>query len=334
MLPLRFVPYHELAGRPNVIVDGSATDGTVLTLSHWPGSPTPVELLDDLSAQIAFRALATPARFDGVAAVSNNHFDQDGLASAFALIDPDAALARREMLIDVARAGDFATFRHRDAARIAFALAAFDDPARSPLGADVFAGSYPEQCGQLYEVVMPQLTTLLDAPDRWRSLWEDEDAHLGGGLEAIAANVVVIEEHPDVDLAVVSVPEAWAERASTRFTVARLDAVHPMAVNQSTERFRILLRHGCHWRLELRYESWVMYRSRSVMARPDLRVLAERLSAAEPTGSPWTADAPGALTPHLSSPPGGSDLAPEFVETEIRTFLATAPAAWDPVTGG
>ena len=60
MLPLRFVPYHRLDGMPNVIVDGSATAGTVLTLSHWPGSPTPVEARDDLSAQIALHALGHP----------------------------------------------------------------------------------------------------------------------------------------------------------------------------------------------------------------------------------------------------------------------------------
>ena len=83
VLPLRFVPYHELGDRPNVVVDGAAAPSTVLTLSHWPGSPTPPELLDDLSAQIAFHTLAEPERFAGVDLVSNNHFDQDGLVSAF-----------------------------------------------------------------------------------------------------------------------------------------------------------------------------------------------------------------------------------------------------------
>jgi len=64
--PLRFVGYHRLADTPNVVVDGSPTASTVLTLSHWPGSPTPEHLLDDLSAQIAFRALAEPSLFDGI----------------------------------------------------------------------------------------------------------------------------------------------------------------------------------------------------------------------------------------------------------------------------
>ena len=44
MRGLRFVPYHRLGELPNVIVDGSPTSSTVLTLSHWPGSPTPTDL--------------------------------------------------------------------------------------------------------------------------------------------------------------------------------------------------------------------------------------------------------------------------------------------------
>jgi len=115
--PLRFVGYHRLADTPNVVVDGSPTASTVLTLSHWPGSPTPEHLLDDLSAQIAFRALAEPSLFDGIGAVSNNHFDQDGLTSAFALVSPDEAMERREQLIDIASAGDFATFTERSSMR-------------------------------------------------------------------------------------------------------------------------------------------------------------------------------------------------------------------------
>src|SRR3954451_20485008 len=116
MLPLRFLPYADTVDLPNVIVDGAANVGTRLTLSHWPGSPTPPELLADLSAEIAFRAADEPERFAGLEVVSNNHFDQDGLASVYALVEPDGARARREHVIDVARAGDFGTFTSRDAA--------------------------------------------------------------------------------------------------------------------------------------------------------------------------------------------------------------------------
>jgi len=332
VLPLRFVPYQVAAREPNVVVDGSANDATVLTLSHWPGSPTPVEVRDDLSAQIAFHALGLPHLFDGVDVVTNNHFDQDGLCAAYALVDPDAASARRELVIDLASAGDFGTFRSRDAARLAFVVAAYEDAERSPLPPNVLTGSYDDVCGRLYAEVLPRLTQMLDHPERSRALWETEDAHLGASIDAIAHGVVTIAEHPGEDLAVVTVPEDWARRVTSRFTQQWTEAVHPMAVNSATSCVRVLLVQGPRYRLELRYESWVMMTSRRVLPRPDLRDLALRLNDLEPAGATWRGDGPGGLTPHLTlaDADGESGLSPAEFTAAVRDFLRTAPSAWDP----
>ena len=40
-LAMKFIPYHQLAKTPNIVVDGEAQQGTLLTLSHWPKSGTP-----------------------------------------------------------------------------------------------------------------------------------------------------------------------------------------------------------------------------------------------------------------------------------------------------
>jgi hypothetical protein len=94
---------------------------------------------------------------------------------------------------------------------------------------------------------------------------------------------------------------------------------------------RVLLVQGHRYRLELRYETWVMFVSHPVLPRPDLRPLAVELTAMEPRGATWTAEAPGALTPRLRiDADGDSDLAPEQVTATIERFLATAPPAWDP----
>jgi hypothetical protein len=330
MTSLRFVAYHRLADTPNVIVDGSPTSSTCLTLSHWPGSPTPTDLLDDLSAQIAFHALEHPALFDGIEAVSNNHFDQDGLMSAFALLQPEAALARRGEVIDVASAGDFATFRDRNAMRIAMAIAAHDDPDRSPLPAAVFAHGYEEQCAALYEALLPMCVDLLDHPDRSRPLWEAEDAHLTESLSAIDNGTVVVTEEPELDLAVCVVPDSWAERTATRFTLSQSSALHPAALPNRTDCMRLLVSHGGEHRLECRYETWVMYRSRVLHPRPDLRILAAHLHDIEPDAG-WRAEAPGALTPALAASIGTS-LSLDAFSAEVRAFLATAAPAWDPHT--
>ncbi len=100
-----------------MVVDGSPTDGTVLCLSHWPGIAVAPGLEADLSAEMALAYLGRFDRHGGAGAVSNNHYDQDGLVGVFALVAPDDALARRDLLVEVARAGDFAVTTSRDAAR-------------------------------------------------------------------------------------------------------------------------------------------------------------------------------------------------------------------------
>jgi len=334
MFRLRFVPDHAIAGIPNVVVDGAPNPDTVLTLSHWPGAPTPPDLRADLSAQIAFHALARPGLFDGIDAVTNNHFDQDGLISAFTLLHPDVALARREQLIDIARAGDFGTFLSRDSARVAMVIAALDDDTRSPLATDALSAPYPQRCGALYEWALPRLIDIIDHLDDWRHLWADEDAHLAASLDAIARGEVSVEEFPDVDLAVFTVPPVWSPAPTSRFTVARCDRLHPMAVANSTDRMRVVVIGEAGCSLELRYETWVMHVSRPLMPRPDLRPLAQILNDHEGAADEWHADQPGSLTPQLRRQGGpGPLVAAEFLSL-VRQFLATAPPAWDPFHTG
>ena len=145
-----------------------------------------------------------------------------------------------------------------------------------------------------------------------------------------------IDEHPAVDLAVVTIPDGRAAgRLAHRFAhvISRdwTEAVHPMAVNTSTSLLRVLLVHGRRYRLELRYESWVMLTSQPVTARPDLRPIAARLSELEPSGATWRADPPGALTPFLQLDDGAeSGLEPARLVQILVDELADAPPAWDP----
>lgn len=326
---LRFAPAHQVDDVAHVVVDGGPIASTVLTLSHWPGSPTPLELLDDLSAQIAFHALRRPGLLDGIEVVTNNHFDQDGLASVFALVDPDTAVQHEAQLVDLARAGDFGTFDDRVSIRLAFVLAAWDDDERSPLDPELLAGPYPDRCGHLYAELVPRVPELLADVDALRPWWEHEDAHLEESLRAIDAGVVSITERPDLDLAVVTVPDGWAERTTTRFTVGRHDAVHPAAIASRTDRMRLAIVQAGRPRLECRYETWVMFRSRPVMLRPDLRLVAERLQDVDPDAG-WVADPPRALTPRLRSS-AESTLAPDTWLAHVTSALADAPPAWDPI---
>ena len=125
---MQYVPHAGPGDRPCIIVDGAPHPAARLTLSHWPKSGTPPVLQDDLSTQIAFRYLHHSELHVVVEAVSNNHFDEDGLASLYTILHPEAALARRALLCDFAAAGDSGTYRRRQAARAAFIVSAYADP--------------------------------------------------------------------------------------------------------------------------------------------------------------------------------------------------------------
>ena len=79
MSRFRFAGYSACATVPNIVVDGSPNEGTVLALTHWPGYPQPSGYHFDLSAEMAFHYLDEPIEHPPAEVVTNNHFDQDGL---------------------------------------------------------------------------------------------------------------------------------------------------------------------------------------------------------------------------------------------------------------
>jgi uncharacterized protein DUF6687 len=330
--PLRFVPYHELNGTPNVIVDGGPADGTTLCLTHWPGIAIPPGFEADLSAEMAFRYLRCYDRHAPATVVSNNHFDQDGLVSMYALAHPEAAVAREHLLIDVAKAGDFATFTQRAAARVSMILSAYATPERSPLKLEP---DYPAQTAQLYEEFLGRLGELCDQPDRYRVLWEEEDADLSATEAALASGRIRIEEVPDIDLAVVTAAADVPTAGGHRFAGTWVPGPHPMAVYNATSRFAVLVIRGQAYEFTYRYETWVQYRTRKPRPRVDLAGLANRLNSEETAPGRWVAQPSSALTPVLRLNGGTeSGITPAAFRTLVEEHLRSSPPAWDPRPAG
>lgn len=326
-ISLRYEAYEATNDRPNVVVDGSPNPGTVLSLTHWPGIASPPRTEADLSAQMAFRYLDRGADLHGDAElVTNNHFDQDGLVAVHALSAPDHALAHRDLLEDLAAAGDFGTYRFRAAARLSMVVHAYADPDRSPaapLAEDPDADLYRELLGRLPELVAD--------PDQVKDLWEEEDVALTESEAALASGLVRITEHPDVDLAVVDFADPDRYWSGHRFSHRAFEDIHPMAVNNATDRFALLVVRGRRYRFTYRYETWVQYRSRRPKARVDLAPLADELTAAEPGSAHWFAEPAGDLAPVLGLVDGAeSGLDHAEVLSRLTRHLATAPVAWDP----
>jgi hypothetical protein len=313
--PFRFVPYAELGATPNVIVDGSANAHTTLTLSHWPRSGTPVEYRDDLSAQIAFRFLDRAQGYEPAEVVSNNHFDEDGLVSVFALVDPDAAQARRELLIDVASAGDLEVWSSRTALRIALTINAITEQSDYDSGA-------------LYHDMLPRLVEVCEHTDRFRSMWEAADAQTEAGLAALADGTITIEERPELDLAAVTIPETWASSVARRFAVAVEHALTNDSLYPRTQCLRVLRTVGSSHRLGYRYESWVQLRSRRPMGRVELTPLADELTQLETQGAVWRSDPIDRTTPEMWV--ADSTLDGARVRAVVERYFACAAPAWNP----
>jgi hypothetical protein len=335
---LHYVPYGDLeVGVPSVVVDGSPAPGTVLCLSHWPGIGSPSRFSADLSAQMAFAYLDAFDLHPGASAVSNNHFDQDGLVSVFAMTRPDDARPRRELLVEVARAGDFAVTTSRRAAQISMAISAFADPDRSPLRRSSLGASEPDYgawVAVLHVEMLGRLPELCDRPERFADLWAEEDATLTDSEKAIARGGVVIEEVPDIDLGVVTLPAADALRleGGHRFGGDWVSGVHPVALHNATDRGALLVLAEGRPELRYRYESWVQFRSRPIRPRVDLVPLADRLNEEEPTGSAvWRAGAVSSLTPTLALEDGvESAIDPRRLRLLVEQHLRESPPAWDP----
>lgn len=331
MSSLRYAGYERSAGEANVVVDGSPNVATVLVLSHWPGMSSPAGVEADTSCEMVLRYLDHGADLHGDALiVTNNHFDQDGLAGVYALTDPEDGMCRRARLEALAAAGDFGVAPDRSSARISMAVSALADPETSPL---TLPDDYDEACVVLYDYALAILPLWLDDPDRCRDLWADEDRELDAAEAALAAGAVRIDEHREIDLAVVTLP-AKGRSSGHRFAGRRFGGIHPMALHAATDRSVLLVidpAEGRH-RLTCRYESWVQFRSRPIRPRPDLGPLAERLAAEEPGGATWWATPPSDLTPEVATDADapGSDLDVQSVVTEVVRFLAHAPPAWDP----
>jgi len=327
---VKYVPYSKLSGLPHIIVDGAAQEDTVLTLSHWPGSNSPAEFRADTSTEMVLNYLATPGaqkRYaPRVRAVSNNHFDEDGLCAVWALLHPDLAARQRDLLIDVATAGDFSTYRRPQAAKVVFTIRSYADPHTSPLAGKLQG---EDQAGSArYQALLPLLEGFFHDTERYGPYWDAEWSAMLKSKTAMVTGQVELREIPHVDLAVAQAPE-W---------------LHPMVLYNSTQRLRVLTAlPGGFYLLRYRYESWVQFVSRPVMPRVDLAPLLPRLQKLERSGARWTFEGLSAPTPALlpvepDGQPAPSSLGLKTLLNELVAFYEreqNKPALqWNPYKTG
>jgi hypothetical protein len=218
------------------------------------------------------------------------------------MLNAKEALRQRELLVDVATAGDFNTYRRPQAAKVAFTINSHADPATSP---------FPEQLegddgtgSSRYQALLPLLASFLEDTDRYGPYWDGEWSAMLQSKTAMVMGEVELREIPHVDLAVAQAPEM----------------LHPMVLYNNTERLRILtaLPEG-RYCLRYRYETWVQFTSRPVMPRVDLTPLLPRLQELEGEPVQWSSEGIATTTPALQ--PLDSDGQPAASSLTLETFI-------------
>lgn len=331
--PVRYCPYSQLGEQPNIVVDGQAQRATQLTLSHWPWNSTPEGLLRDTSTDIVFAYLDRPDLHVDIPLVSNSHFDEDGLLSMYALVDPQNALAHRELMIGASRAGDFAIYTDPNAAKLAFILAGWFDPATTSLPQEIYQGTAATEVAGLYTHMLRELPALLGDIDGQRHHWEAEWEHLQDSERAIAEGRVVIDEVPELELAIIRIPDDMPARMVRRYLMRWQRSVHPFAVHNVTQCSRLVWLKGESIEFQYRYESWIQLASRRPAPRIDLAGLAEQLAIRETGGGEWVFEGVGEVAPRLYHKGScRSSLGADYFLRELSAWLRTQPVAWDPYT--
>ncbi|MBK8978982.1 MAG: hypothetical protein IPM29_24060 [Planctomycetes bacterium] len=281
------------ADRPHLSVDGMTPAGP--NLSHWPGNRTPAVYKRDLSTGICLAFAADDAgrraAFLGDAElVLNDHYDTDGFLSMLAVVRPEVALPREEVLLAAAATGDFQAWQTVRGFAIDRIVAGIAD-ASSPVAAEFAGLSGPAKSLARYRWLVDHAELVLDRPDHFAALWRDScDAQLA---ELRAARTGALER--------------WFVPAAALAVVRSDGPLRRMTVNTLAGGYRVLhvdeRPDGPRYRYHDRTETWFEVATFVPPARRDLRPLARRLQELEgDRGDPrfgWHADAPDQPVPEL-----------------------------------
>jgi hypothetical protein len=179
--------------------------------------------------------------------------------------------------------------------------------------------------------MLAELPGLMNDPSRYREFWEDEFNHWQDSEQAIADGRVVIDEYPQLDLAVVRIPTDMPVRIVRRYLRKWQRSVHPFAVHNVTDCSRIVWIKGASLEMQYRYESWVQLASRRPLLRVDLSDLASELSDRETAGGEWLFEGVNEVAPRLMLRGScRSSIAPADFLGHLFAALESAPPAWDP----
>ncbi len=289
-----------------ISVDG-ASPGR-LHLSHWPVNRTPDRFRHDLSTGMCLLLGDAPDReqlLSGITAVTNNHYDTDGVCSVFVCIEPALAKAHAHTLVAAAAAGDFSLFTTPEGVKLDLTLTALTKAENSPVKTSLFTSDREARQAQ-YDFALQHLPQWLANPDTHADWFAREFWTIQQHLRLLREEDAEVEIFHSLDLAVITTAQP----------------LHETAVNTATACDRILTvlsteSGAAKYEVRLTTLSWFDLQSRPYKPRLDWSELALRLNEEAPGDGTWQADDISDPTPKLV-----------FADKEgISALNATQPAA-------
>jgi hypothetical protein len=200
--------------------------------------------------------------------ITTHHFDADAILPVWALLNPELALERRDLLEQVARCGDFFIYLDDTSARLNFVLEAFHQRLRAAgaRGERLIDDDLTRKC---FEWLLPRLGDLLADPAGGEDLWRAPMLELLADLDYLAA--------PG------RVTELWDHHTSLVESDHALDA-HALNSTCRNDLLLIWRTDSPERRIDVRPAlGWYDITSMPHRPRYDLAALAEQLNFAEQT---------------------------------------------------
>ncbi|KXS14093.1 hypothetical protein M427DRAFT_156124 [Gonapodya prolifera JEL478] len=340
-------------GTPCVLVDVSNFDPS--TVKYLNSSERPANLhaithsinvgalskyRADTSTECAFNFIADHAGESALelsgksVIVSNDHFDHDGLAGVSVVLHQEWAKERKDLLIEVSKAGDFLKFRDHTAARIAWTIDAFSnrvEDVKSPLPATTFKfKDFYELFDNLYTEMIPRFQDIVDNIDSYESSWKSSEENYETTLAAITSGTIRVTKYLDLSLAFVYVPTTYNTPVSI-FAIYTYLAY----LSEGGDCYIVATATGADWQVKYRYESHVDLVSTPIPPCIDLAPVAKHLSSIEPSTSnaKWVGGDPNDAHVAALKTEGKTAIADEVVERELVGWLRGA-RGFDKTTTG
>lgn len=267
-----FLPFHSIKDQETIVIDG--LHPRALTLSHWKGANTHASIAADTSGEIVINALKKNLEGIHASAISATHFDIDGFVGVFALFYPELALEKEDILIEMARIGDFREYNPtKIQSTEALKLCCWMNKVEKDQFYRPFeAKDELKSCIPKFNYFLAEFPKVLQNIEHFRKDWEEEYELVQTHLQLLQSRV----SYPSIGL----------------IQIEALEPLHYYALFSETEGKDIVL--SCYERnryeLEYKYTSWIDLASRPNLPRIDLRPLAAELNEIEETDYCWKVD--------------------------------------------